>query len=231
MSAHIQAVLFDLDGTLADTAPDLSYALNQTLKAEDLAPLPYEQIRPHVSHGAAALIRLGFGLIAGEDRFETLRQALLAIYRNNLCRMTTLFPGMSEVLSELERQGLCWGIVTNKPAYLTEPLVDGLGLTKRACAVISGDTLPQNKPHPAPILLACERCGVLPESCLYVGDAERDIEAGKKAGTHTMVARFGYLGPQEYPEDWGADAVIDKAEEILYWLQNQGETNRPNDHH
>jgi phosphoglycolate phosphatase len=218
MSADIQAVFFDLDGTLADTAPDLAYALNQTLEAVGRVPLPYKHIRPYVSHGAGALIQLGFGLSEGEGHFEDHRQHLLEIYRNHICRETRLFPGMEEVIVHLKQRQLRWGIVTNKPAYLTDPLVEAMGLADQACCVISGDTLPQRKPHPAPILLACEQCGVSPETSLYVGDAERDIEAGRRAGTLTLAARFGYLEADERPEDWGADGVIDGAKEIIDWL-------------
>ncbi|OGT88458.1 MAG: phosphoglycolate phosphatase [Gammaproteobacteria bacterium RIFOXYA12_FULL_61_12] len=212
------AVLFDLDGTLADTAPDLAHTLNQILIREGRDPLPYETIRPHVSHGAAALIRRGFGIGPGEPGFAGLRAYFLAHYRDNLCRETRLFAGMDEVLSTLERSGIPWGVVTNKPACLTEPLMAALGLDTRAGCIVSGDTLPQSKPHPAPILHACERIAADPGRTIFVGDAERDIQAGRAAGTRTLVALFGYLDEQDAPADWGADGLVDNPIDILKWL-------------
>jgi len=211
---QIQGVLFDLDGTFADTAPDLAAALNFALRQAGRAPLPYERIRPHVSHGAQALLRLGFG----EEPGEGPRQELLRFYRDNLTRHTRLFPGMALVLERLEHAGLPWGIVTNKPAWLTEPLMQGLGLFERAGCIVSGDTTANKKPHPEPILLACRLIAVPPAACLYVGDAARDIEAGRNAGTRTLAALFGYLGEQDRPEEWGADGLIERTEEILGWL-------------
>jgi N-acetyl-D-muramate 6-phosphate phosphatase len=209
----VRGLLFDLDGTFADTAPDLAAALNWALQCFGREPLPYERIRPQVSHGARALIRLGFG-----EEAEAPRQELLRYYRDNIARHTTLFPGMAEVLEALETAGLPWGIVTNKPAYLTEPLMQGLGLFERAGCIVSGDTTPNPKPHPEPILLACRRIATPPEHCLYVGDAARDIEAGRAAGTGTLAALFGYLDEQDRPESWGADGLVRSPAEILTWL-------------
>jgi len=210
----IKGVLFDLDGTFADTAPDLAAALNFALQQAGRAPLPYEAIRPHVSHGAGALLKLGFGEAPGDGP----REHLLRFYRDNITRHTTLFPGIGHVLATLESAGIPWGIVTNKPAYLTDPLMAGLGLSERAGCIISGDTTPNKKPHPEPILLACRLIGVEPGDCLYVGDAARDIEAGRNAGTLTLAALFGYLAAEDRPAEWGADGMIDRAEEILGWL-------------
>ncbi len=215
----IRTVLFDLDGTLADTAPDLAYALNYVLEEQGRAPLPFETIRPVVSHGGIALIKLGFGIDETASDFQPLRQRLLDIYRNNIARETRLFDGMAPLLDRLEQQGLNWGVVTNKPAWLTEPLLQELGLFERAAAIVSGDTLPQRKPHPAPMLLACEQAGSDAAHCLYVGDAERDIEAGRNAGMRTLVARFGYLGETDFPENWQADGMVDSALDILDWLE------------
>ena len=214
----IRIVLFDLDGTFADTAPDLANALNRTLENHGKTALPLEQIRPAVSHGAAALIQLGFGLQPGDEPFEALRQELIGYYSEDLSSETTLFPGMKEVLDQLESSGLRWGIVTNKPARLTDPLMEQMGMHERAACIVSGDTTANSKPHPEPILHACELAGGTPQQCLYVGDAKRDIEAGHNAGTQTLVALFGYLGEEDHPEEWQADAHIDHPGGILEWL-------------
>jgi len=216
----LRTVLFDLDGTLADTAPDLAYALNCVLQQQGRDTLPFEQIRPVVSHGGAALISLGFGLGPGHNGYDELRAELLRIYQENLTRHTGLFPGMAELLGTLEQRGMNWGVVTNKPAWLTDPLMDQLGLSTRAACIISGDTTANRKPHPEPMLLACLQAGSTPEQCLYVGDAERDIEAGRRAGMHTAVALFGYLDEQDTPQRWGADTLIAHPLELLAWIDN-----------
>ncbi len=214
----IRTVLFDLDGTLADTAPDLAGALNALLVENGRQPLSYAAIRPQVSHGATALITLGFGLAADAPGFEALRQRLLAIYRTGLCRETRLFPGMAEVLTVLRARGCNWGVVTNKPAFLTEPLMAALGLAADAACIVSGDSTTNRKPHPEPMLHACALAGSRPEQCLYVGDAERDVTAGKMAGMQTLVALFGYIGDNERPQDWGADGSVQTPADILEWL-------------
>ncbi len=215
MPQVIRTVLFDLDGTLADTAPDLAWALNQVLQEQGREPLPYEQIRPVVSHGGIALIKLGFAIDPQAPEFQPLRERLLAIYRANIARETRLFDGMPELLKALEARGINWGVVTNKPAWLTEPLLAALDLTPRCATTISGDTLPQRKPHPAPMLLACEQAGSQAAQCLYLGDAERDVQAGRAAGMTTLVAGFGYLGTEDHPEGWGADGIIDHPLQLL----------------
>ena len=214
----IRTVLFDLDGTLADTAPDLAYALNTLLQEHGKPELPYESIRPAASHGAAALIELGFGILRDEPRFAPLRERFISIYRAHLTRETRLFPGMPELLDQLVARGLNWGIVTNKPAFLTDPLIEQLGLREDAVCVVSGDTTANRKPHPQPMLHASQLAGSKPEECLYVGDAARDIEAGNAAGMQTLVALFGYIGAQDHPETWGANGLIRSPEEILDWL-------------
>ena len=214
----IRTVLFDLDGTLADTAPDLSAALNFVLEAEGEAPLPFEHIRPVVSHGGIALLRLGFGIEPGTSRFDNLRERFLGHYRKHIVERTCLFPGMHEVLEHIEARGMRWGVVTNKPGWLTEPLMAGLGLTARAAAVVSGDTLAQRKPDPAPMFLACRQAGCAASECLYVGDAARDVEAGRNAGMQTLVALFGYIGEQDEPAAWGANGMVETPQEILHWL-------------
>lgn len=217
-STQIRTVLFDLDGTLLDTAPDLAFALNETLREFGKTPLPYETIRPVVSHGGIALIKLGFGLGPEDEGYQARREFLLDTYRRNIARATRPFAGMDELLDTLERQGLNWGVVTNKPAWLTEPLMKELGLYERAAAIVSGDTLNERKPHPAPMLLACERAGSQAHECLYIGDAKRDIEAGINAGMATLVALFGYIGDEDDPHNWGADALVETPGGIFEWL-------------
>jgi len=214
----IRTVLFDLDGTLADTASDLAYSINSLLKEQNRAPLPYEEIRPVVSHGGKALIELGFGLSLDENEFETLRKRFLDIYCENSTNHTTLFPGMEALLEQIESRGLNWGIVTNKPAWLTDPLMAQLDLTHRAVSIISGDTIEFRKPHPAPMLLACKQAGSQAHECLYIGDAERDIMAGNSAGMKTLVALFGYIGVNDTPQQWQANGSIEHPLEILDWL-------------
>jgi len=214
----IQTVLFDLDGTFADTAPDLAHALNQTLRANGHDVLEFEQIRPVVSHGGKALIELGFGITDSHPNFELLRKQLLDFYISDIARHTQLFNGIETLLEKLHQQNMNWGIVTNKPAWLTEPLMNSLGLAHKACSIVSGDTLEQRKPHPAPLLHAARQCGVSAESCLYIGDAERDIVAGKHAGMRTMVANYGYIQATEAPAEWHADCYIDHPDEIFDWI-------------
>jgi len=214
----IRTVLFDLDGTLADTAPDMAAALNRLRAEQGLGALPYDSIRPVVSHGAKALVELGFGIDARDQRFEVLRKRFLEIYADNLCEGTQLFPGMSDLLDQLAARGLNWGVVTNKPAFLTEPLIARLGLRERSACVVSGDSTQNRKPHPEPMLHGCALAGSRPDQCLYVGDAERDIAAGREAGMTTLVALFGYIGGSDRPEAWGADGAIQTPAEILEWL-------------
>ncbi len=218
MNLKIKGVFFDLDGTLADTAPDLAYALNTLRKEQQLPPLPYAAIRPVVSHGATALLRLGFDIGPGHISYDFLRQRLLEIYSAHLTYKTRLFPGMAAVLQVLEERSIKWGVVTNKPAWLTEPLMQGLGLAGRAAAIVSGDSTANTKPHPAPMLHACDLAGVDGAACLYVGDARRDIEAGNNAGMKTLVALFGYLDEKDDPASWRADGMIEKPLDILHWL-------------
>lgn len=208
-------VLFDLDGTLLDTAPDMGRALNRLRVEQGLVALAAEAIRPVVSQGSPGLIRLGFGLEAGQPRFEALRERFLALYGEALARETRLFPGMAEVLEALEARAIPWGVVTNKVAALTEPLLAELDLDRRAACIVSGDSVARSKPDPLPLLHACALVGVAPQRCLYVGDAARDIEAGRRAGMATLAARYGYFPADERPENWGADGVIDAPRDLL----------------
>ena len=218
MQNSVGAVLFDLDGTFADTAPDLIDALNRVLAAHGRETKPHDEIRPHVSHGGAAIVQAGFGFGCENPAFESLRQAFLQAYQADICRRTIPFPGIEELIAELEQRSIRWGIVTNKPAWLTDPLMVELGLAERAACIVSGDTTRHSKPHPEPILHACKLAGVAPQQSLYVGDAVRDIEAGRSAGTRTLVALFGYLGENDRPESWGADGMVNQPMDILAWL-------------
>lgn len=216
--ARPKAILFDLDGTLADTAPDLAYALNQTLAAYGQPTLPFEDIRPVVSHGGIALIRLGFDMQPEQAGFEQRRQHLLDVYLNNLCRETRLFDGMPEVLERLDQAGILWGVVTNKPGWLTDPLMAQLALDERTPAIVSGDTCAHRKPHPEPIEHACKLLAVSPADCWYVGDAGRDMQAGRAAGCATIGATFGYIYPDDPIENWDSDLNIAEPRDLLTLL-------------
>jgi phosphoglycolate phosphatase len=213
----IRGVLFDLDGTLLDTAQDMMNALNALRAEENLAPLPYEKVRCQVSHGGNALVKLSFGELSATEH-EVMRQRLLDIYRKRLAAHTRLFEGGDEMLRDLERRGLHWGIVTNKPGWLTTPLLIEVGLNTRARAVVSGDTLPQRKPHPLPLLHAAEAMGLRPEECVYVGDAERDMQAAQSAGMYALVAGFGYLGEDDRADQWFSHGWLDTPLDLLEWL-------------
>ena len=212
-----QGVLFDLDGTLLDTARDLGGALNDLLADCGRPPLPAAEIRPWASHGSGALIRLAFGLTAGEE-FDALRERFLDRYAERIALETRLFPGGEALLEGIEGAGLRWGVVTNKPAFLTDPLLAALGLDRRAACVVSGDTLPQKKPHPAPLLHAAALAGLDPTACVYLGDAERDVQAARAAGMTPLVALFGYLGDHDDPASWGAAASVDSLTDFAAWL-------------
>lgn len=218
MQTTLRTILFDLDGTLLDTAPDLAAALNQILKENQLPALEFNVIRPWVSHGGIALIKLGFGIEQNHPDFEYYRQRFLDIYKENIAVHTRLFPGMSDVLEELDNNNIRWGVVTNKPGWLTKPLLEQLALDKRCACIISGDTLKHRKPHPAPLQHACELTGNSVKQCLYVGDAQRDIEAGRNAGMQTLVALFGYIQDEDDPQNWGADGLIDSPAGIIEWM-------------
>lgn len=215
---QVRAVLFDLDGTFADTAPDLAYALNQTLYDYGEPPLPYAAIRPVASHGGNGLIKLGFRMDPGAPGFDERLRRLLDVYQANLTRHTRLFDGTATLINHLEQCGLLWGIVTNKPAWLTDPLLADLGYASRASIVISGDTCSRRKPHPEPILQACRVLGVPAGQTLYVGDARRDIDAGRAAGSLTAVARFGYIAADDDPTTWNADVVVNDGTELISLL-------------
>lgn len=213
------AILFDLDGTLADTAPDLGRALNMQRRRHGLPPLPDETIRPYASHGSRGLLGIGFGLTPDDAAFAAMRDEYLALYDEVFCQRPMLFEGMLEVLHRIEDQGLLWGVVTNKPRRFTLPLMQALGLVQRAASIVSGDDCERPKPHPDTLLLASRLAGAEPSACWYVGDAERDMIAGHAAGMHTVIARYGYLGENDRPEEWGAQATISAPRELLELLQ------------
>ena len=214
----INSVLFDLDGTLLDTAPDMTNALNLLLEEEAKAPLSYAVCRDFVSHGSLAMVTLGFGNQQDESELERRRQRFLYLYEKNLCVDTKLFDGMDEVLDTLEKHQIHWGVVTNKPAFLTLPLMEQLNLTTRACSIVSGDTIKQRKPDPKPLYLAANECGCLVTECIYVGDAERDIVAGNRANMCTLLASYGYIDESQNPVEWGANGVVERPEDILEWV-------------
>lgn len=208
------AVLFDLDGTFADTAPDLGRAVNAMRAARGLAPVALADTRRVTSLGARGLLGVGFGIGPDHADYPAMREEFLHIYENNLCCDTALFPGMADLIEGIENRSLRWGIVTNKAERFALPLMRQLGYSQRAACIIGGDTTPHMKPHPAPLLAAAKTIGCAPESCIYVGDDERDIKAGKAAGMQTIAVRFGYLNGSN-PDTWGADRVVDTPAEIL----------------
>jgi 2-phosphoglycolate phosphatase len=211
----INTILFDLDGTLVDTAPDLGYALNIQLQRHGKAPLRDEKIRPFASHGSRGLLGLGFGVTPADTDFIAMRDEYLSIYDTVFTRSPVLLPGIADLLQAIEHKGLKWGIVTNKPRRFTQRLIASMGLQQRAACVVSGDDAPQPKPSPATLLMACEQIGVKPENCMYVGDAERDIIAGKAAGMYTVVALFGYIDVTDKPKQWGADILIKAPKDLV----------------
>ena len=213
----IKAVLFDLDGTLADTAPDLAYALNRVREARGLPPLPLSATRPYASHGARGLIGVGFNVRPDDPGYGALRDEFLATYADNLCRETRLFAGLPELLDQLEARELPWGVVTNKQERFTLPLLELLKVRSRAACVIGGDTTGKSKPHPEPLLAASRAIGLAPGSCVYVGDDLRDVQAGQAAGMKTAVAMWGYLNGQ-HPERWNADCMIEEPRDLLRFL-------------
>jgi N-acetyl-D-muramate 6-phosphate phosphatase len=215
----IKAVLFDLDGTFADTAPDLARALNTMRASRGLPAVPVEWTRPVTSTGARGLLRVGFGMEPGDPDYALMREEFLRLYAQDLCRETTLFSGMDALLDGIEARDLEWGIVTNKVERLAKPLIAQLGLSGRCACVIGGDTTGRLKPDPAPLLAASAVLGIEPRACCYVGDDRRDIEAGRAAGMRTIAVRYGYLNGG-VPDEWGADSVVDCPWDVLSRLDD-----------
>jgi len=218
----IRAVLFDLDGTLADTAGDLAAALNRLRADRALPPMALARLRPHASDGTRGMLGAGLGVTRDDPRFDALKDAFLNYYQVALCEYTRLFPDADQVLAEIERRGLSWGIVTNKAARFTLPLLQRLELSQRAAAIVCGDTTAQSKPHPAPLLHAAATLGVDAALCVYVGDAERDVLAARAAGMKSLVASYGYIRADARPESWAPDGFIASLPALLDWLPDRG---------
>ena len=216
---NLKAVLFDLDGTFADTAQDLAEALNFALKQNGKEILTFDEIRPVVSNGGIALIKLGFKIEPDHPQFEDYRQQLLEYYEQNIAKWTKPFEGMDTVLNYLEQHDIAWGIVTNKPAWLTDPLMAALTLPTQPLCIISGDTLKKRKPDPEPLLHACQLMNCAPSDTIYIGDAKRDIEAGQNANMQTLVALFGYIGEDDNPQSWGATDSVNHPHDIIEWIK------------
>lgn len=214
----IRAVLFDLDGTLADTAPDLAAAANRVRADHGLAPMDPADLRHAASEGARGLLALAMGLAPEHAGYEAARQRFLDCYAEGLCERTRLFAGIAELLDAIEVRGLRWGIVTNKPERFALPLLAALGLDRRAACIVCGDTAAAPKPDPAPLLAACEQAGLSAGTCVYVGDDRRDALAARAAGMPMLVALWGYLAGDADPRDWGADALLASPDELLAWL-------------
>lgn len=208
-------ILFDLDGTLVDTAPDLGYALNLQRARHGLPALPEKVIRPYASHGSKGLLAVGFNLNPEDASFPEMREEYLNLYDEVFTRSPVLFDGFADVLTEIERRKIRWGIVTNKPRRFSEPLVKAMALDHRVNCLVCGDDAPRPKPYPDTLLMACNMAEVNAEDCIYVGDAERDVQAGKAAGMKTVIALFGYIDETDKPEEWGADAMIKHPADLL----------------
>jgi phosphoglycolate phosphatase len=215
----IKAVLFDLDGTFADTAPDLGAALNHVRQLHQLPPVPLETIRPQASHGSIGLLGLGFGITPDDESFAGLRDDFLAYYTAHICDHTTLFDGMAELIDKIEQCKLPWGIVTNKPHRFTLPLMQALGYADRAACLVSGDTCSHAKPHAMPMLHAAKLIKIAPEHCLYLGDDKRDMDAANAAGMTGIIAEYGYIAPHVSLDSWLAAGQIKTPLELLRYIQ------------
>ncbi len=218
MPPQIKAVLFDLDGTFADTAPDLAAALNHARASRHLPPLPIEVLRPQASHGSRGLLKTGFDIEPEHPDYDALRDIFLDYYAKNICVHTRLFGDTAELIAELEQRAIRWGIVTNKPKRYTVPLMQALGYAERASCLISGDTCQHAKPHPEPMLKACEIIGVTPDECLYLGDDLRDMQAANAAGMRGIIANYGYVSADASIENWNAHGSINRPTELLSFM-------------
>jgi phosphoglycolate phosphatase len=218
VSPPIAAVLFDLDGTLIDSAPDLASAVNDMLQQRGRVALPYEALRPHAGSGARGMLAMAFGVSPSMVEYQALKDEFYLAYEARMLEQTRLFDAVSGLLDTLDARELAWGIVTNKALRFAQAGAQALGLLPRAGALVAGDSTPHTKPHPAPLLEAARRMGLPPERCVYVGDDLRDMLAGRAAGMATLAAAWGYLGLDSPPHAWGADRVLDQPGELLQWL-------------
>jgi 2-phosphoglycolate phosphatase len=218
--SKIRTVLFDLDGTLIDTAPDMAAALDKLCAEENQTILPFKTVRPVVSNGSVALVKLAFGDNVDEKRLEHLKSRYLEIYEQDIAVDSCLFEGIETVFQYLNKNQMNWGVVTNKPGWLTLPLMKALKLDQEAACIVSGDSTENRKPHPEPMHYACELADSTPEECIYIGDARRDIEAGHNAGMKTIIANYGYIEEHENVNDWGANASVDSPTQIIEHLNN-----------
>ncbi len=209
--------LFDLDGTLVDTLPDLYAAVAEVCRMHDRPPPGLEQTRWVVSRGLRAMLELVWGPLSDPGSYGDLRQEFISYYRAHLSDHSHLMPGMTEVLEELSRRNQPWGVVTNKPAFLSHPLIDSLALATQPGVIVSGDTSSHAKPHPAPILDALSQTRAKPHEAVYIGDAETDMTAGRAAGVAVLVALWGYLAPTDHPESWHADGLLENPSALLTW--------------
>lgn len=214
-----QAVFFDLDGTLLDTAPDLAQALNQLLKKYGHPVLSLEEIRPTVAQGSAGMLGKGFKMTPEDPRYVPIRTEFLDSYRQCMTQKTNFFPGIEQVLKYLDDAKIPWGIVTNKPGWLAEPLLKHFKLNERYRCLVAGDLLPKRKPHPEPLWHACQLVNVNPEQSLYIGDAEEDAIAAKAAGMKCLIAKYGYADPNKQSHEWPADHFIENPADIISWLK------------
>jgi N-acetyl-D-muramate 6-phosphate phosphatase len=216
----LSCVLFDLDGTLVDTAPDLIACLNKAFSVYGLAAVAPERVKPFISFGAEAMIEDALKYSVDKKLQPEILDMMLGFYQENIAEHSVFFEGMKETLSTIEMQGLKWGVVTNKRKRFTVPLMKALSLDNRAACIVSGDTTAYGKPHPEPMLAACKQAGVNPRECVYIGDASHDISAGKNVQMKTLAALYGYLNPDDTPETWGADALIESPQQILDWIDS-----------
>lgn len=213
--ANYQAVLFDLDGTLLDTAPDFTTSINIILTRHQRPTLSENDIRAIITHGSAGLLGHAFNCNEGDPGFEILREEFLDIYFEHLAQKTRLFPGLDKLLKALGERNIPWGIVTNKPRRFTCAILEGLALQPAPQSVVCPDDVAHTKPHAEPVLLACQQLGVAPHDTVFIGDHLRDIESGRNAGTATIAAAFGYIDDEERPQDWDADHLVDDSRQLF----------------
>ena len=211
---QFQLVLFDFDGTIADTARDMINALNMLLHEYSMQTVEFEDLRAYVSNGTPALLKHGFNCSPEDENFDVLRKEFLRFYEENLCVQTVLYPGTQPILERCQKTGISWGIVTNKPEHLTRMIVQQLGVTDSVACIVGGDTLKYRKPRPEPVIYACDLAGIEPQNAIFVGDSWRDVEAGREAGLITVGASYGYIPPEDDPNEWNADFIIDSISDV-----------------